>query len=59
MTSGANVTEVAIVWTPRSNRERAVLIVTLRPGLYPTEEAHQAIRLYLWALSRLMAVRDV
>jgi hypothetical protein len=35
-----------------------VLIVTLRPGLYPTEEASLAIQEFLLALSGLMNLHD-
>lgn len=59
MKNGVNVTEVTVVYCPKSPRERAVLIVTLRPGNYPTQAAQHAITDFLDALSALQLLVDV
>jgi len=54
-----NSTTVDVVYCAASLTDRAVLIVTLRPGRIPTDEAHIAIRDFLDALQALQNLRDV
>jgi hypothetical protein len=56
---GVNSTSVDVVYCAAGSNDRAVLIVTLRPGKIPTDEAHEAIQMFLDALKALQSIRDV
>lgn len=57
--NGVNVTDVTVVYCPPSPRDRAVVIVTVRPGRYPTTEASDAISRFLEAVKGLQEIRNI
>lgn len=58
-TRGVNVTDVSVTYIPPSHRDRAAIMVLLRPGKYPTDEAAKAISLFIEAITALMNVKDL
>jgi hypothetical protein len=51
-----NATDIQVMYAPRSEQDRATLIVTLRPGHFPTPEAQLAINDFLDATKHLMGL---
>jgi hypothetical protein len=53
---GVNSTEVTVIFVPGTLRERAVMMVTVRPGNFPTEEANMALSFFYKAVKDLQGL---